>query len=216
MTEENYLNIVSQTNAAIDNLWTETIENERFRKLVIKHLTTNDKINVYYHSYLILLHATNEFQIVFYPYWNEIEQLLFHENSYHRKYASDIITNLICIDTEDRFFSIFDAYYQQLDDEKISNKSNCILNSIKIVKHKPKVSEKVILKIIDSLQFSENTEKHQTYLLSIFNKFLNEVQIDEVETIETVVNFLNLVNQHTQSKKVKNEIIKLVQKFRQK
>jgi len=42
MTEENYLNIVSQTNAAIDNLWTETIENEAFRELVIKHLTTND------------------------------------------------------------------------------------------------------------------------------------------------------------------------------
>jgi len=216
MTEENYLDIVSQTNATIDNLWIETVENEQFRKLVVKHLTTNDKINVYYHSYLILLHATKEFPIVFYPYWNEIEQLLFHENSYHRKYASDIITNLICIDTEDRFLSIFDAYYQQLNDEKISNKANCILNSIIIVKHKPKLSEKVILKIIDSLQFSENTEKHQTYLLSIFNKFLNEVQINEIETIETIVNFLNLVNHNTQSKKVKNEIVKLVHKFRQK
>ena len=214
MTEENYLNIVSQTNANIDNLWTEAVENERFRESVIKHLTTNDKINVYYHSYLILLHATKESPIVFYPYWNNIEQLLFHENSYHRKYASDIIANLICIDTEDRFFSIFDAYYQQLNDEKISNKANCILNSIKIIKHNPKLSEKVILKIIDSLQFSENTEKHQTYLLSIFNKFLNEVQIDEIETIEMIVNFLNIVNQHTQSKKVKNEIVKLVQKFK--
>jgi len=214
MTEESYLNVVSQTNANIDNLWTETIENEWFRKLVITHLTTNDKINVYYHSYLILLSATKEFPIVFYPYWSEIEQLLFHENSYHRKYASDIIANLICVDTEDRFLSIFDAYYQQLDDEKISNKSNCIVNSIKIVKHKPKVSKKVILKIIYSLQFSENTEKQQTYLLSIYIKFLNEVQIDEIETIETVVNFLNLVNQHTQSEKLKKEMAKLVQKFK--
>jgi hypothetical protein len=214
MTEEKFLNIVSQSNANIDNLWTETIENEWFRELVIKHLTTNDKIDVYYHSYLIILYATKEFPIIFYPYWNEIAQLLFHENSYHRKYASDIIANLICIDTEERFPSIFDIYYRQLDDQKISNKSNCILNSIKIVKHSPKLSEEVIQKIINSLQFNENTEKQQNYLLSIFNQFLNEVQIDKIETIGLVLNFLNLVNQHTQSEKVKKEIAKLVQKFK--
>ena len=216
MTEENYLNIVSQTNANIDNLWTETIENEEFRELVIKHLTTNDKINVYYHSYLILLNATKEFPKTLYPYWSKIEKLLFHENSYHRKYASDIISNLISIDIEDRFFSIFEAYYQHLNDEKISNKSNCILNSIKIVKHNPKLSEKIILKIIGSLQFNENTEKQQDYLLSTFNEFLNKIQINEIETAEVVVNFLNLVNTHTQSKKVKKEITLLVQKIRQK
>ena len=216
MTEEKYLNIVSQTNAAIDNLWTETIENEAFRELVIKHLTTNDKINVYYHSYLILLDATKEFPKIFYPYWNKIEKLLFHENSYHRKYASDIIANLINIDIEDRFSSIFEAYFQQLNDEKISNKSNCILNSIKIVKHNPKLSEKIILKIIGSLQFNENTEKQQDYLLSTFNELLNKIQINEIETADVVVNFLNLVNPHTQSKKVKKEITLLVQKIRQK
>ena len=90
MTEENYLNIVSQTNATIDNLWAETIENDEFRELVVKHLTTNDKINVYYHSYLIVLHATKEFPKIFYQYWSKIEKLLFHENSYHRKFRQQL------------------------------------------------------------------------------------------------------------------------------
>ncbi|MDR0436672.1 MAG: hypothetical protein LBH22_00060 [Bacteroidales bacterium] len=55
MTETDYLNIVSQTDAIIDNLWIETIENKAFRDLVVKHFTTNDKINVYHIIYLIYI-----------------------------------------------------------------------------------------------------------------------------------------------------------------
>lgn len=208
MIDENkYLQVVSETNADITPYFDIAISQEDFRDILVKHLLEIDSINVYYHSYLILNEVTKAEPSLFYHYWDQFSSLLSYDNSYHRNYGMELIANLVVVDKENRFELIVDDYYKQLNDEKISTKKYCISHSAKIINEKPKLANRIISKIIESLRVNDNTEKHQNFLISELIKLLSSVDYDLLDKI-AVNDFLKDVLNTTKSDKVKREIKK--------
>ena len=209
ITEQAFLEEVAKTKADFKPFVDSAVEIDNFRKIVIHHLCKSEYINVYYHSYLILEKATEINPEVFYPYWNEFVDLLRNKNSYHRNYGMAILANLVKVDDENRFEIIFDDYYKQLDDDKISTKKYCIVYSEKIIKSKPKLSNKIVSKIINSLQMNTNSEKHQDFLLlTFFELILNSGM--EIIKGGAVYNFIHLVFENSKSMNVRKKITQIM------
>jgi hypothetical protein len=205
--EYKYLQIVSETKADISPFFDLAISQKNFRDILVKHLIDNNSINIYYHSYLILNEATKSEPSLFYCYWDKFSLLLQYDNSYHRNYGMDLIANLIAVDKDNNFDLIINDYYKQLYDEKVSTIKYCISNSATIIKYKPQLTTIIFSKIIDSLRISDNSDRHQNFLISEFLQLLTS--IDNKTLDMTAVNrFLKDVLTNTKSEKIKREIYK--------
>lgn len=208
MIDENkYLKDVSKTNPDISPYFDLAINQGDLRDILVNHLLTNDSINVYYHSYLILKEATKREPLLFYNYWDKFTLLLRYDNSYHRNYGMDLIANLIAVDTKNFFDLIIDDYYKQLHDEKVSTIKYCISNSVTIIKYKPQFTKIIITKIIDSLRFNNNSDRYQNFLTSEFIKLLSSIDSSKFDK-KAVSEFLVDVLKNTNSNKIKREIKK--------
>jgi hypothetical protein len=117
----------------------------------------------------------------------------------------DLIANIVAVDSEDLFELIFDDYYKQLNDEKISTIKYCISNSAKIINEKPKLGNKIISEIIDSLRVNDNSEKHQNFLVSELLKLWSSIDNDLLDK-SVVIDFFNDVLNSTKSDKLRKEI----------
>ena len=207
ITEKEYLQTVSETNADYTPFIDIAINERAFRNILIKHLIENEEINIYYHSYMILKEVTKTTPSLFYCYWDNFLFLLKHENSYHRNYGMDLIANIIPADKNNLFGPILDDYYRQLYDEKLVTIKHCIENSAAIINEKPKLTTIIISKIIDSLRVNTNSEKHQNFLILKFLKLLSSIDSNLVDK-KTVGEFLLIVLNDTKSDKIKKEIKK--------
>lgn len=205
--EKKYLDIVSETNADINDFVCMALSQDNFKDILVKHLLRTDSINIYYHSYLVLNKATKINPSLFYCYWDRFASLLKYDNSYHRNYGMDLIANLVAVDNDNLFDSILTDYYKQLYDEKISTIKHCIVNSITIIKFKPPYTSIIITKIIDSLRTNDNSERYQNFLVSEFLKLLTTINKDNLD-MNLVRDFLKAVLDNTKSNKIKSEIKK--------
>lgn len=106
------------------------VDDYRIREILIQQLISNENIMVYYHCYYILDLATATAPKEFYPYWDEIAKLLYHKNSYHHNISMSLIANMIEIDNERKFNSLFDQFILLIDDKKITT-SICALRCFK-------------------------------------------------------------------------------------
>ena len=209
ISEKLYLLEVSKTKANIDLFVNEALTDTGFRELVVYHLMNNKSINVYYHSYHIINKVSLINPLHVYEFWNNFVKLLSHNNSYHRGYGMNLLANLITVDNDNKFNDIIDLFFKQLYDEKISNRKSCITNSHRILKNKSDLIETVIPKIVESLRFNSNSDKHQNYLISEFIKLLSEFK-PKITRLKSVKSFLNDVLNESASDKVKREINKLL------
>ncbi len=207
ITEKEYLQKVSVTNADLTPFSEITLNDSGFRNILIKHLTENEAINIYYHSYLILNKATITAPSLFYPYWGNFASLLKHENSYHRNYGMDLIANIISADEDNLFEPAVEDYYKQLYDERLVTIKHCIENTAKIIREKPQLTITIISKIIDSLKVNTNSEKHQNFLILKFLKLLSVVDTNLLD-MNAVGEFLITVLNDTKSDRIKKEIKK--------
>ena len=178
VNEEAFLDEVSKTNADIDRFIEPAVDDASFQVVLVKHLVSNPKINVYYHSYLILSEASQRCPSHFYGYWDEFAKLLEHKNSYHRNYAMVLIANLIKVDSKARFDSICVNYYKQLEDEKVSTRKYCICDSYRILRARPDLENDVLSNIIVSLKNSKAKETHKNLLISEFVNLLISIGFD--------------------------------------
>ena len=71
------------------------IRDEAIRNEVVNLMVSHADIMVYYHCFYILEKAIARQPEIFYPYWNEINNLLDHPNSYHRDFALTLLAGLI-------------------------------------------------------------------------------------------------------------------------
>jgi hypothetical protein len=90
-------------------------------KLIANVIDGSNHINYYFNSYLIIREASAINPALFYSYWEEFWQLHNHKNSYHRRIAHDLITNLSSCDQENKFPDIKNDYLAMIISEKISN-----------------------------------------------------------------------------------------------
>lgn len=94
------------------------IENKQIRDQLIENITGDYHINIYYNSYYLVNEASKKEPKLFYEYWDVLVPLLHHKNSYHRSIAHWILTNLVKVDTDNKFSAIKDTYFLMIKDTK--------------------------------------------------------------------------------------------------
>lgn len=88
------------------------------RKKLIRNITEDNHINIYYNSHYLIKEASKIKPELFYEYWDLLVPLLYHKNSYHRSISHWILTNLVKIDKDNKFGLIKDKYFAMIKDEK--------------------------------------------------------------------------------------------------
>lgn len=148
MDAKEYIGLISKQGSEIEQLIEllsdKVLSDGALKLIVINQLISKNHILVYYHSFLILDKAIRKGPSLFYAYWDELESLLGHKNSYHRIYGMRLLAGLTKVDDQKKFDKIIDRYYEQLTDEKFLTRRYCILNSHEIIRNRPELSDIII------------------------------------------------------------------------
>ena len=184
MTKNDLISEISDKNVDVDKFAEIVINEESIRQEIINQMLNNKHIMVYYHSYNILSKASELKPELFYRYWNDFASLLNHKNSYHRDFGLTLIANLTKVDTENKFSSVFDDYFECLNDAKFMTARHCLQNTAKILANKSELKEDIlnILLNIDKLcNFSEKQEALiKSDVIDVFDKFYGEIDNKEI------------------------------------
>jgi hypothetical protein len=176
---------IAEKDFDVDEFVQLAINSENARNEIVHQMRTNSSIMVYYHCYYVVEKASQKQPEIFYPYWDEISELLHHENSYHRDFAVEIIGNLTKVDQENRFAQVEDDYFGIINDEKFMTGNCCVKNLLKIYRHKPEQRGRIIETLLDIDNCCDYTEKQKGVLkadvLAIFDEVYEEVlERDEI------------------------------------
>jgi hypothetical protein len=202
---------IAQKNFDIDKFVRMAIEDANVRREIVHHMITNAAIMVYYHCYYVVEKASRNSPNLFYPYWGEIAQLLYHKNSYHRDIALEIIGNLSKVDQENRFVEIEDDYFKIINDEKFMTGNCCVKNMLKIYRHKPEQRERIIETLLDIDNRCDYTEKQKGVLKADVLEIFDEVY-KEVTQREKINEFIK-TELHSISPKTRKKAKELVKKY---
>jgi len=108
----------------------------RFRAELLAGLTARN--DVYrYNCFKVLLQVSEDQPSVLYPEWDRFVAMLDSDNSYHRSIGLMLIANLTPMDAAGRFESIFDRYFDLLDDEKVVTARYLAQHAGRIARAKP-------------------------------------------------------------------------------
>ena len=121
----------------------------------------------------------------------------------------ELLAQLAVVDVDNKFESIIEDYYKQLNDEKISTIKCCISCSLIVIDQKPQLASEIISKIVYSLNKSTHSDRHQNFLISGLLRLLSSIELNISEQ-KFVVDFLNTVYDNTKSAKIKREIKNMV------
>jgi hypothetical protein len=180
---------ISVKDVNVDKFVQLAISDDHTRGEIMNQLMTNPDIMVYYHCYYVVSKASAERPELFYQYWPEITSLLKHKNSYHRDIALTIIANLTQVDRDNLFSKIYPDYFEHINDSKFMTGQCCIRNSIKIIKHKPELQNKIVSLLLDVDNQCTYPEKQKELLKSDILEILDDVY-EKVSDIKGVNEFI--------------------------
>lgn len=216
MDTKEYIDLISKQKPDIEQLIEllseKVLSDCSLKQIVINQLISNNHILVYYHSFLILDKALRKAPLLFYTYWEKIESLLEHKNSYHRNYAMQLLAGLTKVDDQKKFDKIIDKYYEQLNDEKFLTRRYCILNSLEIIRNRQELSDIIICKIVSSLRASDCTEKQQNLLISDLIQIVSEI-FSILTNIKELSQFLLLIGNQSKNARLKKQIVRIMPKL---
>jgi len=187
------------------------IDDQNTRNEIVRQMLMNPAIMVYYHCYYVVEKASQEQPEMFYPYWDEIAELLHHKNSYHRDFALEIIGNLTRVDREDRFVGIEADYFNIIHDEKFMTGNCCVKNLAKIYRHKPKLRGRIIETLLDIDNRCDYTEKQKAILKADVLAIFDEVY-DQISEQAGINQFIQ-AEVHSISPKTRKKAKELVRKY---
>jgi hypothetical protein len=157
------------------------IREDHTRDDIINQLMTNPDIMVYYHCFYIVSKASQEKPELFYQYWPEIASLLEHKNSYHRDIALTILANLTEVDQNNLFSEIFHDYFEHINDKKFMTGKCCVQNSIKILRSKHELNQKIIALLLEIDKLCAYTVKQKELLKCDVLEILDEVYEEAID-----------------------------------
>ena len=138
-------------------------------KLIANVLDGKNHINYYFNSYLIIERASFIEPTLFYPFWEDFWQLHHHQNSYHRRIAHDLISNLVVCDVENKFLGIKDDYLGMIETEKISNLLRMLQNAIRVDQITP--LEELPTLFLHLEKQSHLTEKQKKRIAKLYQEY---------------------------------------------
>lgn len=175
----NVLCEIANKNVDVDKYARMIIENSILRGEIIDLMLNNPQIMIYYHSYYIIDKASKMIPELFYNYWDDFAFLINHKNSYHRDFGLSLIANITAVDIENRFQSIFQDYFNCINDPKFMTSRHCIQNTSRILLNKKDYREDIISILLDIDSRCDYSEKRLALLksdiINVFNTVYNEI-----------------------------------------
>jgi len=117
--------------------------------LRLKVNTKSPEETVRYNCFKVLMHITRTRGELLYPHWDNLAGLLSSDNSYHKMAAVQLIAGLVKADVQNRFESIFDQYFDLLDDRSMIVAIYVATNAGKIVAAKPGLEPRVTTRLLE-------------------------------------------------------------------
>jgi hypothetical protein len=179
--EVNYMmSDLNKKDVNIENVAKIALGDEKLLTELINGLTAKKETFRYNCSKTIAL-LSEEHPDVIYPRWDDFVKLLGSDNTYHKISAIIILANLMGAgaDTENKFKSIFDEYFNLLNDKSMITAAYIARNSWKIVKAKPKLQTKVTNRLLDIDNTHHNPERKDLikgYAIESFEKYIEDVK----------------------------------------
>jgi hypothetical protein len=125
---------------------------------VLLKIIKEDKGNTKFYCEKAIRKISETSQTLVYPYFNEISRLLDSTNNFVKWGAILTISNLISVDKENHFNSIYDKYFSMIDSDSMITASNVIDNAWKFVQALPKKENDITSRL---LKVIENTYLHK-------------------------------------------------------
>jgi hypothetical protein len=182
-----------------------SIDNKNIRKQLIKNITEDNHINIYYNSYHLVYEASKEHPELFYPYWDSLVPLLNHKNSYHRSISHDILTNLIQVDNDNKFDLIQEKYFSMIKDEKFSTGLGALRNIFLVSEYRPDLKNKIVIILLNKDLLTNYKENQVNRMQFEIIEFLGKTTISE--------NKNNVINYIINSKESNNSRIKKIAEY---
>lgn len=148
---------MNNKNADIQSIATGVLANDRMISELLDGLKSK-KETYRYNCYKVLMLISDKHGELLYPSWDYFVELLSSSNSYHKMSAVHLLTNLVKVDTDNRFNKIFDKYYRLLDDKSMIVAIYAATSSAQIVKAKPQLENRIteVLMNIDKTHHRED------------------------------------------------------------
>jgi len=114
-----------------------------------------------------------------YAHWDLLVDLMASDNSFVKFIAIHALANLAAVDTEDKFETILDAYYDLLDDKSVMIASHVAGNSGRIARAKPELRARITDKLlgIDSTHRDpQRKELVKGYAIEAFGQYFEDAE----------------------------------------
>lgn len=162
--KEKLLEEISKENFDLPYFADRATTDKKIRDFVVDEMLNHKHIMVYYHCYYITEAVSESDPDLMYEYWDGVEKLLKHKNSYHRNFALSILARLSKADDQNKMNACIDDYLSLIDDVKFMTADNCIRNCALICAYKPELSEKIIKTVIEKIRFGKRNDRQNSYL----------------------------------------------------
>ena len=180
----------------IDDYISVVVESKDIREKLIQNLIEQTHINVYYRSYYLINAVSLTNPELFYEYWDLFVSLRYHKNSYHRNIFHWIITNLIPVDSQNKFDKIKKEYFSQIKDVKVLTGLEAMKDIIIMSQYRPDLEEEIISLFIDENMIKDYTDKQKDrfhfYSMEYFESLLDRKKDERLlDFIKTCLNAKN-------------------------
>jgi hypothetical protein len=158
-------------------------------------------------SFEILKRISEDQPNALYPKWDYLADLLDSDNHSHRYISINLLANLAKVDVKNKFETIFDKYFGNIEGERTMVAGQAALNSGKIAKAKPKLQAKITSRLldIDKIHQGKQIELLKAYAIEAFNEYFEESS-DKNEILDFVK--AQLESKSPKTRKVAKEFLK--------
>ena len=198
---------INKKSVSVESIAKKVVNDKKLLDDLLEY-TSSDKAVIKYKSLKVLTLLSEQQSELLYPEWDFFVKLLDNENTFLRTIGATIIANLTRIDTENKFESIFNKYYNLLEDKSMINAANIAGRSGIIAKSKPHLQSKITNKLLDIDKTQHSSECKNIIkgkaILS-FNEY-----IGEFKDKEKIIQFIKkeLKNTRPATKKKAEKLLK--------
>jgi hypothetical protein len=127
-------------------------------------------------SFEILKRISEDQPNALYPKWDYLADLLDSDNHSHRYISINLLANLAKVDVKNKFETIFNKYFGNIEGERTMVAGQAALNSGKIAKAKPKLQPKITNRLlnIEKIHQGKQIELIKAYVIEAFSKYFEE------------------------------------------
>jgi hypothetical protein len=154
--------LASQKEPDLEEATRAAIADESFRQQLLDGLTSK-KDAFRYNCAKVLQEASSRSPASLYAHWDDLVPLLDSANAYHRSIAVRLLANLTQADTDRRFESLMDRYFDLLDDDKIVTARHLVGAVSTIVESYPRLVPLITAKLL-AVEETHHTEGRKDLL----------------------------------------------------